>query len=121
MVGVTNVTITKSNGITSPSSLIAGQTFNYTITVANSSGTASIDLVNGVLRDPEAPGLQCTNVTCIVPSGSTSVCPTVGVTTIANLQVAGITIPLLRSGTVGPPASQRLEFVVACGVTATGQ
>jgi hypothetical protein len=121
VVGVTNVTISKSNGITSPSSLVAGQTFNYTITVANSSGTASIDLVNGVLRDPAAPGLQCTNVSCVVPAGSTSVCPAVGVTTMANLQGAGLTIPLLRSGTVGPPASQRLEFIVTCGVTANGQ
>jgi uncharacterized repeat protein (TIGR01451 family) len=116
-----NVTITKTNGITSPTALIAGQTINYTVTVANIGGTASVDLVNGVLRDPAAPGLACTAVSCVVPAGSTSQCPAPAAVTLANLQGAGITIPLLRTGTVGPPPPNRLEFIVTCGVTATGQ
>jgi uncharacterized repeat protein (TIGR01451 family) len=115
-----NLAITKTNGINSPTTVVAGQTFNYTITVANIGGTASVDLVNGLLRDPSALGLVCTAVSCIVPAGSTSQCPAPAAVTLANLQGAGITIPLLRTGIAGPPPPNRLEFVVTCGVTATG-
>jgi uncharacterized repeat protein (TIGR01451 family) len=118
VIAAVNLAITKTNNLTT---LTAGQTTAYTVTVANVGGTASVDLNNAVLRDPAAAGLVCTAVTCTVPVGSTSQCPTPAAVTIAALQGSGITIPLLRTGTAGPPASNRLEFVVTCGVTATGQ
>jgi uncharacterized repeat protein (TIGR01451 family) len=117
ILGAVNVTITKTNVV---NTLTAGQTTSYTVTVANIGGAAGLPLVGGLLRDPAVPGLVCTSVTCTVPAGSTSQCPAPAVLTIANLQGAGITIPLINSGTAGPPPSNRLDFRVNCGVTATG-
>ena len=118
------LSISKTNGVTSPTAIVAGTTFNYTVTIANTGGATGLSLANAVLRDPPAAGLACTSVTCVVPGGSTSQCPGTPSLTINALQIAGIAVPLLNSGTPGatPPATSpnRLEFVVTCGVTATG-
>lgn len=122
--GSVPLSITKTNGVTSPTAVVAGTTLTYTITVANTGGAAGLSLANAVLRDPPAAGLVCTSVTCVVPGGSTSQCPGTPSLTISSLQVAGITVPLLNSGIPGatPPTTSpnRLAFVVTCGVTATG-
>jgi uncharacterized repeat protein (TIGR01451 family) len=124
VIGSVPLAISKTNGITSPTSIVAGTTFNYTITVANTGNTTGLSLANAVLRDPPASGLVCTAVTCVVPGGSTSQCPAAPALTINALQVTGITIPLLNSGIPGatPPTTSpnRLAFVVTCGVSATG-
>lgn len=99
------LTITKTNA---GSTLTAGQTTSYTITVANlGPGAAG----GTTVRDPVAPGLSCTtNPTCAV-SGGGAVCP--APLTIGNFQNPGFTINTF------PPASS-LTFVLTCGVTATG-
>ncbi len=126
VIGSVPLAISKTNGITSPTSIVAGTTFNYTITVANTGNTTGLSLANAVLRDPPpSAGLICTSVTCVVPGGSTSQCPGPPSLTIIALQSAGgITIPLLNSGIPGatPPTTSpnRLDFIVTCGVSATG-
>jgi uncharacterized repeat protein (TIGR01451 family) len=101
----TNLQIVKSNAV---GTVTAGQTTTYTIAVTNA-GPANAP--NALVRDPAAPGLSCTAVSCSVASG-TATCP--AGPTIANLQVAGLTIPTFNSGAV-------VNFLVTCGVTATGQ
>jgi uncharacterized repeat protein (TIGR01451 family) len=100
------LSVTKSNNLTT---VTAGQTFTYSLTVVNSGPTAAN---NSVLRDPAVAGLSCTSVACTGsnPAGN---CPGVSVT-IADLQGGGIGLPTL-------PASSTLTFGVTCGVTATGQ
>ena len=99
------LTISKTNA---GSTLTAGQTTSYTITVANlGPGAAG----GTTVRDPVAPGLSCTtNPTCAV-SGGGAVCP--APLTIGTFQNPGFTINTF------PPASS-LTFVLTCGVTATG-
>jgi uncharacterized repeat protein (TIGR01451 family) len=106
-----NLAIAKTNGTTT---LVAGSTTAYTITVSNLSG---FNVANSVLKDPVAPGLSCTAApTCAVVTG-TATCPVAGVAagqlSMANLQGAGVLIPLLSVGS-------SVAFVVTCGVTATG-
>jgi uncharacterized repeat protein (TIGR01451 family) len=67
---------------------------SYTLVVTNL-GTASAD--GAVVTDPAVANFTATSVTCGSPSGG-AVCPTVGNTTIALLQGAGIVIPTLPSG-----------------------
>jgi uncharacterized repeat protein (TIGR01451 family) len=106
-----NLAIAKTNGTTT---LAAGSTTAYTITVSNLSG---FNVADSVLKDPVAPGLSCTTVpTCAVVSG-TATCPATGVAagqlSMVNLQGAGVLIPLLNVGS-------SIAFVMTCGVTATG-
>ena len=101
-----NLAISKTNGV---STLAAGSTTTYTITVSNG-GPSDAD--GAVLKDPIATGLSCTQTSCMGASGGAS-CPLPGAVTIASLQGAGITLPAV-------PASSTVTFSVVCGVIATG-
>jgi uncharacterized repeat protein (TIGR01451 family) len=101
----THLQITKTNAV---GTVTAGQTTSYTITVANG-GPA--DAPNTVVRDPAAPGLICTAVSCAVTAG-TATCP--AAPTIAALQGTGLVLPTFN-------ANATVTFGVTCGVTATGQ
>lgn len=104
----TSVAVTKSNGV---SSLAAGGTTTYTLTVVNSGPSAADGLV---IKDPAVTGLSCGAVSCTAVIGG-AVCPTSGSTTIAYLQGAsGIAVPTL-------PAGSTATFTLNCSVTATGQ
>jgi uncharacterized repeat protein (TIGR01451 family) len=97
--------ISKTNGVTT---LEAGQTTAYTITVTN----LGPSLGNGAtLTDPAAPGLDCTELACTATGGA--VCPG-GLLDVAVLQSTGYVIPVL-------PVGGAVDFVLGCGVTATGQ
>jgi uncharacterized repeat protein (TIGR01451 family) len=99
-----NLTVSKTNGATT---VTAGSVTVYTVTVANfGPGDAS----GVVLKDPVAPGLSCTSVSCSSTGGAS--CPVSP--TIAALQGPGLTI----SPTF--PANSTLSFLVTCSVTATG-
>jgi uncharacterized repeat protein (TIGR01451 family) len=104
----TSLSVAKDNGVTS---LVAGGTTTYTLTVVNSGPS----LAGGTtVRDPAVTGLSCTSVTCSSVAGG-AVCPAAGSTTIALLQGAtGITVPTL-------PANSTATFTLNCSVTATGQ
>jgi uncharacterized repeat protein (TIGR01451 family) len=109
LVGSANLSITKTNSV---SSLQAGQTTSYTITVSNLAPTVAFS--GAVVRDPASPGLQCTSVTCTASGGATCPAPyNPGPAAAANLQ-SGVTLTSL-------PINSNLNFVVVCGVTATGQ
>ena len=98
------LTVAKFNAGTS---LIAGQTTSYTITVANQGPGAA---GGTTLTDPVAPGLSCTvNPTCTATVGAA--CP--GSLAIGALQGAGLVIPTLGSAST-------VTFTLTCGVTATG-
>ena len=103
----TNLAIIKTNGL---NSVVAGSTTTYTITVTNS-GPSDAD--GALLKDSLATGLTCTQATCSGVSGGAS-CPAPGSVTIASLQGAGISLPVL-------PASSTVAFSLVCGVAATGQ
>jgi uncharacterized repeat protein (TIGR01451 family) len=109
-----NLSISKTNGVTA---LQAGNTTTYTITVSNIS--PGFNVVNSIVRDPVAPGLQCTSApTCSIVPATAGTCPVVGVgagqLSAANLQsVGGVLIPLLNVGA-------NMVFTLTCGVTATG-
>lgn len=110
LVGSVNLAITKTNGTTT---LVAGQTTSYTVTVSNVS--PSIALINGVVTDAPTAGLSCTTATC-TNNGTAATCPAPynpGPAAFTTLS-AGLVIPLL-------PANSSLSFVVTCGVLATGQ
>lgn len=103
-----NLTIAKTDGTTT---VVAGQTTSYTITVANF-GPANAP--NAIVRDATATGINCTAATCTATAGA--VCP-VGTPTalMTSLQsIGGLSIPTFNSGST-------VNFVVTCGVTATGQ
>ena len=102
-----NLGISKTNGVTT---LLAGSTTTYTLSVTNG-GPSDGD--GTVLKDPLVTGLNCTQVTCAGVSGGAA-CPIAGNVTMAALQGAGISLPVL-------PSSSTVTFSVACGVTATGQ
>ena len=110
-----NLSITKTNGTLTAA---AGQTTNYTITIAIAADATSSDMANATLRDPAATGLQCVAGTPACASSAGSTCPVVGVgagqLSIANLQGSGVQIPLLKVGGT-------MSFRISCGVTATGQ
>jgi uncharacterized repeat protein (TIGR01451 family) len=113
VLGSVNLAITKTNGTTT---LAAGSTTAYTITIAN---FGSFPVASVTFKDPAATGLLCTAVTC--QAFGTAVCPAAANTTIALMQGAGIDIPLLPTSAVATPAANRVEFIVSCAVTATGQ
>jgi large repetitive protein len=100
---IANLTISKTNGV---STVVAGGTTVYTITVSNL-GPSGAD--GAVVADPPAVGLSCTSVSCSVASGSAA-CP--APLTLAAFQ-AGAAIPAF-------PANSSLVFVLNCDVTATG-
>jgi uncharacterized repeat protein (TIGR01451 family) len=104
------ITIAKTDGTTT---VAAGSTTSYTITVANF-GPANAP--NSVVKDATVTGLSCTSATC-APTAGTAVCPAFanGAPLMGALQSAGgASIPTFNSGST-------LTFVVTCGVTATGQ
>ncbi len=109
-----NLGISKTNGV---NALLAGTTTTYTITVSNIS--PGFNVVNSVVRDPVAPGLQCTlPPTCSIAPATAGTCPVIGggagQLSVANLQSAGgVLIPLLNVGA-------NMVFTLTCGVTATG-
>ena len=89
---------------------MAGSTTSYTLTATNTGpGTAD----NALLKDLPVPGLVCSSVACSGAFSGAS-CPAAGSTTVANLQGAGIAVPVF------PPGSS-VTFALTCGVTATGQ
>jgi uncharacterized repeat protein (TIGR01451 family) len=107
-----NLSIGKTNGTTT---LAAGSTTAYTVTVANGGPSAA----NGaVVRDVASAGLSCTSVTCAQTTGAAT-CPAslplnntipIGSTTFF---VAGEAVPTF-------PANSSVTFVVRCNVTANG-
>lgn len=104
-----NLQITKSNGVTT---LTAGQTISYTITVSNLGPSSA----NGaVVKDTPSSGLDCTGaVSCTVVSGASSLCTSVTPTlTASNLLGSGLTLSSF-------PPNSTMSFVLTCGVTATG-
>ena len=109
---IANLSITKNNNT---STLVAGSTTSYTITVSHF-GPSPAD--NALLRDTPSVGLACTAAACTSNDGNLAVCPggTVGVPNtsvpLATL-ISGATLPRFRQGGV-------LNLVLTCGVTATG-
>ena len=103
----TNLLVTKTNAVTT---LVAGQTTSYAVTIANNGpGNAS----GATVRDPAVSGLSCTAVTCTVLTGG-AVCPVAPALSVLNLQGApGVAVPTFPSG-----SSIRLD--IGCTVTATG-
>jgi large repetitive protein len=97
--------LVKTNG---GSSLTAGGTTTYTLTITNNGPSAAN---NALVTDPAVAGLNVTGVTCGSAAGS-AVCPTAGNTTVALLQSTGIVVPTL-------PAGGSMVFTVNAGVTAT--
>jgi uncharacterized repeat protein (TIGR01451 family) len=97
-----NITLTKDNGA---STVVAGASVNYTITVANlgpanASGT--------VVRDAPSAGLSCTTLSCSATGGAS--CP------VLNLPLflgTGLTLSAL-------PGGGQVVFTLGCTVTATG-
>jgi uncharacterized repeat protein (TIGR01451 family) len=114
-----NLSISKTNNVNTPATLTAGQTTSYTITVSLGTGTTATDIANAVLIDPAATGLRCVIGTpaCTTSGTAGSICPALGAgagqLSIANLQGAGVLIPLLKPGS-------QMAFKVDCGVTASG-
>lgn len=103
-----NLTITKTNGVTT---LVAGQTTSYTVTVANLAGSS--DAAGAVLKDPAVAGLSCSLATCSTTGGAVCPAPVLPATLLSGLQTTGLTITAF-------PANSSLSVVVQCAVTATG-
>jgi uncharacterized repeat protein (TIGR01451 family) len=98
-----NLSVAKDNGTTS---VAAGSTTSYTITVAN---FGPADASGTSIRDVPSAGLNCTDVTCSASGGAA--CPA---TNLAAFLGSGQSIPTFPSG-------GQVLFVLTCGVTATGQ
>ena len=97
--------VTKTN---SETTLTAGQSTTYVITVTNlgpASGAGT------TVVDPAASGLDCTTLSCSASGGA--VCPA-GPLDVPTLQGAGYLVPTL-------PASSSVSFSLGCTVTATGE
>ena len=103
----TAISITKTNAVTS---LTAGGTTSYTVTVANLGATA----VDGAtVSDQPSPGLVCTVASCTATTTPLlSVCPASGAWPTMFV-LPGVVVPKL-------PPSGSMTFVVNCNVTATG-
>jgi uncharacterized repeat protein (TIGR01451 family) len=109
LVGSANLSITKTNNV---SSLQAGQTTSYTVTVSNLVPTLAF--IGAFVQDPVSPGLSCTSVSCISSGGASCPAPyNPGPAAATSLQ-AGITLPNM-------PVNSSVSFIVTCGVLATGQ
>lgn len=105
IIGTTSLTVTKTNNV---SSLNAGQTFTYTLTVAN---IGLLPAPGTIIQDPSVAGLSCTSITCTPTGGSVS-CPSP--LTVNALQSTGLSItPTFAAGS-------SVTFTLTCGVTATG-
>jgi uncharacterized repeat protein (TIGR01451 family) len=104
----TSLSISKTNGTTT---LVAGQTTSYTVTVSN---LGPGDAPNAVAKDPAAAGLSCTTASCTTTGTATCPAGTPAAILTALQSGAGATIPTLNSGAT-------VSFLVTCGVTATGQ
>jgi uncharacterized repeat protein (TIGR01451 family) len=101
-----NLSITKTNNLTT---LAAGVTTTYTVTVSNL-GPAAAD--GAVVRDTPSVGLSSCSVIACTPSG-TGVCPAAA--QWPNIFTGGgLVLSSFASGA-------DLSFNVRCGVTATGQ
>lgn len=99
------LSVTKTNGT---STLVAGSTTQYTVTFVNA-GPAGAG--GAVVKDQPSAGLSSCSVTSCIPSG-TGVCPAAA--QWPNFFTgAGLTLPSFASGAT-------LNFIVSCGVTATG-
>ena len=101
----TNLSITKTNAVTT---LVAGQTTSYAITV-NNNGPASAD--GTTVRDPVNAGLSCTSVACSASGGA--ICPSPPIV-ISTFQGAGVSLDTFS-------ASSSMVFNLVCGVTGTGR
>jgi uncharacterized repeat protein (TIGR01451 family) len=109
---VANLSISKTNATTT---LVAGSTTAYTVTVANGGPSAA----NGaVVRDVSSAGLVCTSVTCAQTTGSAT-CPTA---LPLNNIVPRASTSFFGAGEAIPsfPGNSSVTFVVRCNVTATG-
>jgi large repetitive protein len=105
VLGAAAISITKTNNTTT---LVAGSTTSYTITV-NNAGPSNAS--GAVLRDPPTPGLACTGpAVCTASGGASCGAPSVPLATLQS----GFTIPSFPSG-------GQLVLTLNCGVTATGQ
>ncbi|RYF37823.1 MAG: DUF11 domain-containing protein [Comamonadaceae bacterium] len=98
------ITISKIDAVTT---VVAGGTTSYTITVSNL-GPSSAD--GAVLADPPVAGLSCTAATCTGSNGAVCASPTPAVTQLQS----GLAIPTF-------PALSQVVVTLACSVTATGQ
>ena len=96
------LSISKTNGT---SSVVAGGTTTYTITIKNA-GPSAAD--GAILKDAAVAGLSCTGATC--SSGGAS-CP--APLDIPTLQSSGLSISSL-------PANTSVTLLLTCNVTATG-
>ena len=101
----TDLSTSKTNGV---STLTAGQTTSYAITVNNNDPAAADGTT---VRDPVSAGLACTSVTCSASGGA--ICPASPIS-LASFQGAGVALNTF-------PASSNVVFTVICRVTATGQ
>lgn len=103
--GLASISISKNNNTTT---LVAGSTTSYIITVANAGPS---DASGSVLRDPGAAGLSCTGPVACTDNSSGTLCgsPTIPLLTLQG----GFTIPSFPSG-------GQLVLNLICGVTATG-
>ncbi|MBS7807560.1 DUF11 domain-containing protein [Variovorax sp. PCZ-1] len=105
--------VTKTNAVTTPLSLSAGQTTDYTVTFSNA-GPSSAD--GSIARDVPSAGLSNCSVvptSCIATGGSpAATCPASA--NFPNLLTpGGLILPSFPSGS-------SISFVVRCGVTASG-
>ena len=106
-----NLSVTKSNGVTSPTAVVAGSTTTYTVTFANG-GPSSGD--NALVRDVPSAGLTNCSVTACAAIGGTppATCPVAG--NWPNFFTgAGLLLPNF-------PSASSINFTVSCGVSATG-
>ena len=97
-----NLSVTKTNLV---SSLQAGGTTSYTVTVANS-GPANA--AGAAIKDVPSAGLSCTVASCTPAGGATCPSPLASVLTPAGGSITNF------------PSASSLVFTVNCGVTATG-
>lgn len=103
----TVLAVTKTDGITST---VAGSTLSYTVTFTNTGNTAAD---GATATDTVSAGLTCSVQSCTASSAPiAATCPVSG--QWPNLLTGGVGIP-------GFPAKSTVTFVLACGVTATGQ
>ncbi len=90
-----------------PATAVVGDTVTYVLEVGN---PGSVAVGNAIVQDPAIPGLDCSAATPVCSATGNAQCP--ASPTIAGLQGAGLTIPLLPVGD-----TVRIEF--ACTVTTT--
>ena len=102
--GAANISVSKTNGT---STVLAGGTTAYTLTVANAGPS---NASGSVISDQIAAGLSCTTAAICSASGGAGCAASIPITTLQS----GYTIPSL-------PAVSQINIVVTCSITATGQ